>query len=284
MLRKLALGLAVSAALGVTQVHALGLGEIQLNSALNEPLDAEIKLTQVRDLSPLQIQPRIAASDEYTPSAAASQARYLRDIQFQVLVTPDGGGRIRLRSTEPIQEPFLNFMVEVNWPSGRMVREYTLLLDPPLFDQGAAQRRVQPAQAQPSAPVQPVAQARPSPRAGERAANIRTRMDPDTQVFVDVNDTHLGVRRAHQARQRQRPADDAGAVAQKPRRFPLRQHQRLASWHGARSTNAGRSGTPDPPRSGGGGGAADANLAGAAHRAPPGRTQSAAGSKPQTGV
>jgi len=189
MLRKLALGLAVSAALGVTQVHALGLGEIQLNSALNEPLDAEIKLTQVRDLSPLQIQPRIAASDEYTPSAAASQARYLRDIQFQVLVTPDGGGRIRLRSTEPIQEPFLNFMVEVNWPSGRMVREYTLLLDPPLFDQGAAQRRVQPAQAQPSAPVQPVAQARPSPRAGERAANIRTRMDPDTQVFVDVNDT-----------------------------------------------------------------------------------------------
>ncbi len=98
MLRKLALSLAVSAALGVSQAHALGLGEIQVNSALNEPLDAEIKLTQVRDLSPLQIQPRMAAVDD-TPvrwrQPGALPARY----QFQVLLTPDGAGSIRLRST-----------------------------------------------------------------------------------------------------------------------------------------------------------------------------------------
>ncbi|MET3999416.1 FimV/HubP family polar landmark protein [Marinobacterium sp. MBR-109] len=191
MLRKLALSLAVSAALGVSQVHALGLGEIQVNSALNEPLDAEIKLTQVRDLSPLQIQPRMAAVDEYSLSGGVSQTRYLRDIQFQVLLTPDGAGSIRLRSSEPIQEPFLNFMVEVNWPSGRMVREYTLLLDPPVFDPTPVQRTVQPAQVQRPAAAQP-AEPRQRPVTGSRTgstSNIRTRMDSETQVYVGVNDT-----------------------------------------------------------------------------------------------
>lgn len=191
MLRKLALSLAVSAALGVSQAHALGLGEIQVNSALNEPLDAEIKLTQVRDLSPLQIQPRMAAVDEYSLSGGVSQTRYLRDIQFQVLLTPDGSGSIRLRSSEPIQEPFLNFMVEVNWPSGRMVREYTLLLDPPVFDPTPVQRTLQPAQVQQPAVTQPV-ERQQRPVTGSRtgsASNIRTRMDSETQVYVGVNDT-----------------------------------------------------------------------------------------------
>ncbi|MET4160442.1 pilus assembly protein FimV [Marinobacterium sp. MBR-111] len=187
MLRKLALSLAVSAALGVSQAHALGLGEIQVNSALNEPLDAEIKLTQVRDLSPLQIQPRMAAMDEYSLSGGVSQGRYLRDIQFQVLLTPDGAGSIRLRSNEPIQEPFLNFMVEVNWPSGRMVREYTLLLDPPVFDPTPVQRTVQPAQVQQPVVAEP-AESLQRQVAGT-TSNILTRMDSENQVYVGVNDT-----------------------------------------------------------------------------------------------
>ncbi|GAA0785729.1 FimV/HubP family polar landmark protein [Marinobacterium sediminicola] len=185
MLRKLALSLAVSAALGASQVNALGLGEIQVNSALNEPLDAEIKLTQVRDLSPLQIQPRMASLDEYATSMGSSQARYLRDIQFQVLVSPEGTGRIRLKSTEPVQEPFLNFMVEVNWPSGRLVREYTLLLDPPVFEPSPVRQRLTPASVQPAAAVSQPA----NPRASVTASNIRTRANSDTQVYVGVNDT-----------------------------------------------------------------------------------------------
>jgi len=192
MLRKLALSLAVSAALGVSQAHALGLGEIRVNSALNEPLDAEIKLTQVRDLSPLQIQPRLAAMDEYSQSGNIGQTRYLRDIQFQVLLTPDGDGRIRLSSSEPIQEPFLNFMVEVNWPSGRLVREYTLLLDPPVFDPTPVRRTLQPAQVQASsAEPQSVAEPEQAPEVGRpiSAANIRTRMDSETQVYVGNNET-----------------------------------------------------------------------------------------------
>ncbi len=185
MLRKLALSLAVSAALGASQVNALGLGEIQVNSALNEPLDAEIKLTQVRDLSPLQIQPRMASLDEYATASGGSQARYLRDIQFQVLVSPEGSGRIRLKSTEPVQEPFLNFMVEVNWPSGRLVREYTLLLDPPVFEPSPVAQRLTSTRTQ---AVAPSGQAGTS-RSAAPVSNVRTRANSETQVYVGVNDT-----------------------------------------------------------------------------------------------
>ncbi|WP_010322950.1 FimV/HubP family polar landmark protein [Marinobacterium stanieri] len=186
MLRKLALSLAVSAALGVSHANALGLGEIRVNSALNEPLDAEIRLTQVRDLSPLQIQPRMASLDEYAVGSSAL-GRYLRDIQFQVLVSPEGSGRILLRSSEPVQEPFLNFMVEVNWPSGRLVREYTLLLDPPVFDAAPAVRST-PAVSAP-APVTRTPQPEFKPAAPAASAdNIRTRAG-DGQVYVGVNDT-----------------------------------------------------------------------------------------------
>ncbi len=187
MLRKLALSLAVSAALGASQVNALGLGEIQVNSALNEPLDAEIKLTQVRDLSPLQIQPRMASLDEYATSTGGGQARYLRDIQFQVLVSPEGTGRIRLKSSEPVQEPFLNFMVEVNWPSGRLVREYTLLLDPPVFEPSPVAQRLTTTRVQPTAPA--ARTQGDSARSTAPANNIRTRANTETQVYVGVNDT-----------------------------------------------------------------------------------------------
>ncbi|MBP0049033.1 hypothetical protein H9C73_09800 [Marinobacterium sp. AK62] len=190
MLRKLALSLAVSAALGASHANALGLGEIRVNSALNEPLDAEIRLTQVRDLSPLQIQPRMASLDEYAVGSSA-QARYLRDIQFQVLVSPEGNGRIRLRSTEPVQEPFLNFMVEVNWPSGRLVREYTLLLDPPVFD---AAPSVQPVTSTPARTTQQVS-SQPSRPSGN-VDNIRTRAG-ENQVYVGVNDTLWEIAKAH---------------------------------------------------------------------------------------
>ena len=184
MLRKLALSLAVSAALGASQVNALGLGEIQVNSALNEPLDAEIKLTQVRDLSPLQIQPRMASLDEYATSTDGRQSRYLRDIQFQVLVSPEGTGRIRLKSTEPVQEPFLNFMVEVNWPSGLLVREYTLLLDPPVFDPSPVTQRLTSARTQPAVAPQAAA-----PRAAAPLRTPRTLAGNDNQLYVGVNDT-----------------------------------------------------------------------------------------------
>ncbi|WP_067981536.1 FimV/HubP family polar landmark protein [Neptuniibacter pectenicola] len=143
MLRKLAVSLAVAGIIGASNANALGLGEIKIHSALNEPLNAEIKLLQVRKLGPLQIQPRMADIDEFA-LAGLSKSRFLTDVSFQVKVNPDGTGMITMRSARPVKEPFLNFLVEVNWPNGRLVREYTLLLDPPVFDPTPVRKTVQP--------------------------------------------------------------------------------------------------------------------------------------------
>lgn len=187
MLRKLALSLAVAGALATTQVNALGLGNITVKSALNEPLDAEIQLLQVRDLNPLQIKPSMANEDEFA-LAGVSQQRALSDIRFQVKVNPNGTGVILLTSRRPVKEPFMNFLVEVNWPSGRLVREYTLLLDPPVFDPTPNRTLVQPANT-----VAASAQAKQPSRqpAGPRQTK--------TETYVDSKDTLWEIAIRHRA-------------------------------------------------------------------------------------
>lgn len=186
MLRKLALSLAVAGALVSTQANALGLGDIRIKSALNEPLNAEIQLLQVRDLNPLQIKPRMADQDEFA-LAGVSQQRALSDVRFQVKVNPNGTGVIMLTSRRPIKEPFMNFLVEVNWPSGRLVREYTVLLDPPVFDPTPTQRVVEPAQTRPAEAMPSIKSAPASVQPA--ASNVRSRADKKTQTYVDVKDT-----------------------------------------------------------------------------------------------
>ncbi len=192
MLRKLALSLAVAGALVSTQANALGLGDIKIKSALNEPLNAEIQLHQIRDLNPLQIRPRMADQDEFA-LAGMSQQRALSDIRFQVKVSPNGSGVIILTSRDPVKEPFINFLVEVNWPSGRLVREYTLLLDPPVFDPAPTQRLIEPAVSAAVDARSSVQAAAPVARNTSGVSNIRTRMDRKSQTYVDVKDTLWGL-------------------------------------------------------------------------------------------
>jgi len=132
MLRKFGLGLTLAASLAAANVNALGMGEIRVKSALNEPLHAEIALFQINNLSPLQIKSRMADLNDFALSGLATQ-QALSNVRFQVRVRPNGTGRIILTSKLPVTEPFMNFLVEVNWPNGRLIREYTLLLDPPSY-------------------------------------------------------------------------------------------------------------------------------------------------------
>lgn len=184
MLRKLAVSLALAGILSTSNAYALGLGEIKINSALNEPLDAEIELLDTRKLNPLQIQPRMADIDEYA-LAGIDRQRYLSDVNFKVFVGPDGKGRIRLTSPGPIKEPFLNFLIELNWPNGRLVREYTLLLDPPIYNPVRQRLAAQPSIPAQTRAVTPDTSVRPA----VPVQNIRTEMDRKTQVFVDVHDS-----------------------------------------------------------------------------------------------
>ncbi len=203
MMRKLALSLAVAAAMSSSQALALGLGEIRVNSALNEPLNAEIQLLQVRDLSPLQIRPRMADVDEFS-LAGLSKSRFLNDVKFQVNVDPNGKSSISVSSSVPVLEPFLSFLMEVNWPNGRLVREYTLLLDPPVFDPAPTAKIVTtpatPARQATAPSTKPAMVAPAAPVAN--AHTVRTDMNPVTEVYVDINDTLYVIAKKN------RPAND----------------------------------------------------------------------------
>ncbi|PKM05175.1 MAG: peptigoglycan-binding protein LysM [Gammaproteobacteria bacterium HGW-Gammaproteobacteria-6] len=134
MVRKLVLAVAAASALmSSNMAQALGVGDINLRSALNQPLEAEIELLQVRDLSSQEILPALASPDEFG-RAGLERPFFLTDLTFTPVVNASGRSVIRITSTRPVREPYLNFLMEVRWPSGRVLREFTLLLDPPLYD------------------------------------------------------------------------------------------------------------------------------------------------------
>ncbi|OEC35435.1 hypothetical protein A7D25_09615 [Pseudomonas sp. 21C1] len=110
-------------------VPALGLGEISLNSALNQPLDAEIELLEVGDLSAADLVVRLAPADVFARSGV-DRLYFLNDLRFTPLLR-GGSSVIRVVSNQPVREPYLNFIVEVARPNGQLLREYTVLLDPP---------------------------------------------------------------------------------------------------------------------------------------------------------
>ncbi len=143
----------------------IGTGEITLKSALNQPLDAEIELLEVRDLGSGEVIPSLASPEEFS-KAGVDRLYYLTDLKFTPVVKPNGKSVIRVTSSKPVQEPYLNFLVQVLWPNGRLLREYTVLLDPPLYSPQAAA----------SAPQAPVS----APRAtgAPRARRLRLRCVP----------------------------------------------------------------------------------------------------------
>lgn len=110
--------------------YPLGLGEIRLHSALNQPLSAEIDLLSITaaDMQTLNV---ALASQETFARLGLERAGALMLIDFSVERRADGSCYVKATSRKPIREPFLDFLVELNWRSGRLVREYTVLLDPP---------------------------------------------------------------------------------------------------------------------------------------------------------
>jgi len=121
-----------------SEVWAVGLGDIRLGSALNEPLRAEIELLSAtpEELNNLTV---ALASAETFARYGIDRPFYLQGIQFNVSTGPNGP-IVQLRSAAPITEPFLTFLVEATWSSGRLLREYTVLLDPPTYAPPATQQ------------------------------------------------------------------------------------------------------------------------------------------------
>lgn len=135
---KLAAAIAAIGALQAGVVNALGMGDFSLNSALNQPLDAEIKLLNTEDLDESQLLVSLANSTEFK-NAGVSRDFFLTNIRFRVEMDGNGRGVIKVTTREPVIEPYLNFLVEARWPSGRLMREYTVLLDLPVFSENTVE-------------------------------------------------------------------------------------------------------------------------------------------------
>ena len=131
-LRHLTLTAGLLGAVITNQAFAVGLGEITLNSALNEPLDANIKLVNVGELSELEMLVGLGSQQDFD-NAGVERLFSLTDLRFEVDLSQPGNPLIHVTSRKPIREPYLDFLVEVDWPSGRLLREYTLLLDMPVY-------------------------------------------------------------------------------------------------------------------------------------------------------
>lgn len=161
MVRKLAL--AVSLALGTVSVpvHALGLGELSSKSGLNQNFSGDITLLSVQAEELDSVRVKLADPDAFE-RAGVERPFYLSLLKFEPALTAKGATVIRVTSEFPIREPFLNFLLEVNWPNGRLLREYTVLLDPPTTTMRRPPQVAPAAQTRSTAPVPAAAPPRPA--------------------------------------------------------------------------------------------------------------------------
>jgi len=133
---------------------SLGLGEIEVSTFLNQPLKAEIEVLSAR---PGEIDDLLVslASREAFDKAGLERPADLSRLRFKVEKSEDGqSARVLVSTKTPVKEPFLNFLVEADWAKGRLLREFTILLDPPHFAQQAAASQPQPAPATAAEPAQ----------------------------------------------------------------------------------------------------------------------------------
>ncbi|WP_060508146.1 FimV/HubP family polar landmark protein [Pseudomonas sp. NBRC 111124] len=127
-IRKLVLAMAAASALTSGMANALGLGELTLKSAQNQPLDAEIELLDVRDLTAAEVAPSLAPPEEFS-KAGVEFPSYLEDLTFTPVINPNGKSVLRVTSSQPLPGTVVKFLVQVMWPQGRLLRDYSVLLD-----------------------------------------------------------------------------------------------------------------------------------------------------------
>ncbi len=113
-------------------VSALGLGDLKLNSSLNEPFDAEVAVLNAGELNVEQLFAKLASGEDFE-RAGVDRELYLLDLRFKLDMSKPGKPVIRVTSTKPVREPYLNFLIQLQWPSGRLLKEYTVFLDLPVF-------------------------------------------------------------------------------------------------------------------------------------------------------
>ena len=200
-----------TALLGSQQVHALGLGEAEVESFLNQPLKVRIPIIVENEGERESLRVDLAAAEDFRKVGLDRAALGLNlDVE---LMDDDGQLSVLLSSQSAVTDPFLQVLLNADWSSGRLLRQYTLFLDPPLIEKPTIQVRNDPPPAPASnsrpAPARPTTSSRPNNRgnvrpasrpsiegqygpvgAGETLWSIASRSNPDTNEYT-VNQVML---------------------------------------------------------------------------------------------
>ena len=196
----LAIATAMLLAVSAQDASALGLGRVTVQSALGEPLRADIDIPEItaEEVASLRA---VVASPEAFRAAGFEYNAAMANVQITLQRRPDGRYFLRLSSQRPVNEPFIDLILEANWSSGRIVRDYTMLFDPPNLRQSApplaaevapATRPAQtpPRAAAPQASRPPAAaSAAPTPATREPATASKPEAGAGKQVTVKAGDT-----------------------------------------------------------------------------------------------
>lgn len=142
--RKLVLAVAAATAFTSGAAHALSLGDVSVKSYLGQPLEAEIELTDIRDLDSTEIKSQLASLEEFSRHGMERQF-FLSNIKFTPVINQSGKSYIRVTSERAVNEPYVSFLLELYWPNGRALREYTLLMDPPMYSSQTLEREAETA-------------------------------------------------------------------------------------------------------------------------------------------
>ena len=183
----------------------LGLGEIHLKSALNEPMNAEIDLIAASPEELAALRASLAPKDAFT-RYGIDRPPFLSTLTFKVGKSKDGRDVLEVRSTDSIPEPFVTFLVEVNWARGRLMREYTVLLDPPVYTPGERASTAAPVAAATTAPTAPAPAAIPRIKTSPLPATADTTTPP-----AEATPAATPKRTGHAGRSGKRAASTAAA-------------------------------------------------------------------------
>ncbi len=180
--------------------HALGLGEIHIDSKLNQPLTAHIDLLGARDAELASLSATIAGRDAFQ-RAGMDRPAFLNSAQFSVSRDRQDRPVLALHSRDAFTEPVIELLVELHWPGGALIREYTLLLDPVGTTDTSALNTVDaPVSAQPASPA-PL-RSNPTATPVTHASIPSTAVQPDRRYTVRPRDTLHGIARKLGARTR----------------------------------------------------------------------------------
>ncbi len=201
--RTTAVALATAALFGVASfdANALGLGRITVQSALGEPLRAEVDVVEITPEELASLRTSVASPEAFR-AAGMDYSPVLANLEVTLKNRPDGRPFLLLTSQRPVNDPFIDLILETQWSSGRIVRDYTMLFDPPQLRQNAARATAQVAPVTPAAPSalpSPVPPKTTTARSAPSAAASARAQAPAASGTIDSNSGKVTVQKGDSA-------------------------------------------------------------------------------------